>query len=121
MNGCEEFIDLLAATSEGVRNAHQKMINEWLPEEPPITVVFGEFGYQIAENFETTNAEASRQIFMLVESAMVSSNEGLVTAVATGLIEALATRASQSENLWQQIAPFLGPRSLSHAKYWLGP
>jgi hypothetical protein len=50
---------------------------------------------------------------------MESRDQKLVTAVATGLIEALVTRAARTEGLWEQMALFLGPRSRHHAEAWL--
>lgn len=121
MMRCEDFVDLLAATSGGIKAACQEVLDEWRPEEPPVTTLFAALGDRIAEDFESAGVDTNRQIFSLIEKAMESGDPGLVTAVATGLIEALVTRAMRSESLWKQLAPFLGPRSLHHAEAWLAP
>lgn len=117
--GLEEFLGLLVAASDGVQAAYREIIDEWRPEEPPVTTLFAALGYRIAEDFDSAGIDANRRLFLLIEQAMESSDQALVTAVATGLIEALVNRAVQRECVWKQIAPLLGPRSLHHAEAWL--
>lgn len=119
MMGREEFLGLLVAASGGVEAAYHDIIDEWRPEEPPVTTLFAALGQRIADDFSNVGADSNRRLFSLIETAMESSDQVLVTAVATGLIEALVTRAVQSENLWKQMAPLLGARSLRHAEAWL--
>lgn len=119
MKGCEDFIGLLTATSGGVQAAYQEVLDEWQPDEPPITTLFAALGNRIAEDFASTDVDTNRRTFSLIEQAMESGDKGLVTAVATGLIEALVTRAAQSEGLWEKMALLLGPRSRNHAEVWL--
>lgn len=116
---CEDFVGLLAAISGGVQAAYQEVLDEWLPEEPPVTTLFAALGDRVAEDFDGAGVDTNRQIFLLIEKAMENGDSGLVAAVATGLIEALVTRAVRDESLWKRMAPFLGPRSLHHAKAWL--
>jgi hypothetical protein len=119
MKECEDFVGLLIAASVGVKTAYQEVLDEWQPEKPPVTILFGALGYRIAEDFGTAGVDANSRIFSLVEEAMESGDQVLVTAVATGLIEALVTRAVRSEGLWDQMAPLLGSRSRHHADAWL--
>jgi hypothetical protein len=120
MLSCENFVNLLAASSGGVQTACQEVLNEWMPEEPPVTILFAALGDRIAEDFYNAGIDTNRRVFSLIELAMESGNQRLVTSVATGLIEALVTRAMQNKILWSQMALLLGPRSLHHAKAWLG-
>ena len=119
MKGCEDFVSLLAAASGGVQAAYQEVLDEWQPEAPPVTTLFAALGDRIAEDFGSAGVDANRRLFSLIEQAMESPDQGLVTAVATGLIEALVTRAVQSAGLWNEMAPLLGPRSRHHAEAWL--
>jgi hypothetical protein len=119
MMSCEELIGLLIAASGSVKAAYQEVLDEWRPEEPPVTTLFAALGDRIAEDFGGAGVDTNRRMFSLIEQAMESGDQGLVTAVATGLIEALVTRAVRSESLWTEIAPLLGPRSLYHAEAWL--
>ncbi|WP_136623633.1 DUF7674 family protein [Bradyrhizobium centrolobii] len=119
MMGCEDFVNLLVAASGGVHAAYQEVLEEWQPGEPPVTTLFAALGDRIAEDFGRAGVDANRRVFSLIEQAMESSDQGLVTAVATGLIEALATRAVRSESVWKEVASLLGPRSLHHTEAWL--
>ncbi|GAB1848684.1 hypothetical protein MyNCGM683_35600 [Achromobacter xylosoxidans] len=115
-----EFIRcLLSVVSNRAQTAYQDVIDEWQPEEPPVTESFAALGYQIAEDCRCADTDANLRTFSLIEEAMESGDQELLTAVATGLIEALVTRAAQVEGLWAQVAPVLGPRSLHHAEGWL--
>lgn len=116
---CQEFIDSLIALSHGLRAAWRETVEYWKPDEPPITTLFAAFGHRIAEDFDNVGADANRRVFLLIEKAMGSGHTELVTAVATGLIEALVAQAAQREGLWQRMSPSLGPLSLHHANAWL--
>ncbi|KAA5918991.1 hypothetical protein F1536_29020 [Achromobacter xylosoxidans] len=120
MMGREEFIRcLFSVVSDRAQTAYRDVIDEWQPEEPPVTELFAALGYQIAEDFRCADTDANLRTFSLIEKAMESGDQELITAVATGIIEALVTRAAQVEGLWAQVAPVLGRRSLHHAESWL--
>lgn len=116
-----DFLALWIAASDDAGNAYREVVDEWRPEDPPVTILFAALGYRIAETFDRTGADARRRVFSLIEQAMASDDPDLGTAVATGLIEALATHAAQSEPLWKRMAPWLGPLSKQHAEAWLFP
>ena len=118
MMGCEDFVSFLIAASGAIQAAYQEVLDEWRPEQPPITTLFAALGNRIAADFGSAGVDTNRRVFTLIEQAMESSDQALVTAVATGLIEALVTRAAQSESLWKEMTPLLGPRSLHHAEAW---
>ncbi|OAI23998.1 hypothetical protein A1351_18505 [Methylosinus sp. R-45379] len=119
MMGREELLGALVAASGGVQAAYEEILDAWGSEEPPVTTLLAALGYRIAEDFDSTDVDANRRLFSLIEQAMESGDNGLRTVVATGLIEALAVRAVQTEGLWKRMAPLLGPRSLYHAEAWL--
>lgn len=117
---CQKFLESLGALSSGAKTAAREVQDEWFPEDPPITTLFAAVGDRIAEEFDDSDEHASRAVSSLIEDAMESNDSTLVTAVATGLIEALVTRAVRGDaRLWKRMALFLGPRSLHHAEAWL--
>lgn len=119
MKGCEEFVFLLIAASNAAKSAHNEVVDEWRPERPPVTTLFASLGDRIAGDFVNAGGDVNRRVFSLIEQAMDSDDQKLVTAVATGLIEALVNRASRSEGLWIEMASLMGPRSRHHAEAWL--
>ena len=116
---CSEFIGLLIATSGEVEKAYKEVIEEWSPEEPPITTLFACLGDRIVECLRSTDAEINRRLFELIEQAMDSGTELLKTAVATGLIESLVTQAWKDSVLLKEILILMGPRSRKYAEAWL--
>ena len=116
---CEEFLSLMASASSGIQLAYRQVLADWRPEDPPVTTLYAALGEQIAEHFDGVDIDTNRKIFVLIEEAMENGDQELVTAVATGLIEALVTRAVRSESLWKRIALLIGPRTLHHAEAWL--
>ena len=121
MTRCEEFSDLLTVASDDVRAAHSEVLDEWKPDKPPVTTLFAALGDRIAECFDSADVDTNRQMFLLIEDAMASGDQELVTAVATGLVEAMVTKAVRNENLWKRMSPLLGPLTLHHAEAWLAP
>lgn len=116
---CVKFLESIEKISIGAKEAKLDVTMEWLPEIPPVTILFGAIGYRIAEDFDRNEARTNQEIFALIEQAMDSPDDLLGTAVATGLIEDMATRALQIEGVWGRIVPSLGPQSLAHANAWI--
>jgi len=116
---CQKFVDQIVALSEGMQISNRETVDYFAPNEPPVTTLFGALGERIAEDFDSASMVVNQQVFRLIEDAMTSGDSHLVTAVATGLIEAIATETARNEGLWQRISPMLGERSLHHAKAWL--
>lgn len=117
---CEKFVESLIKCSEGLRGVYNETLSYWNPDAPPITVLFGALGDQIAESFDETKPEVNQFIFNLIESAMGSGDSNLMTAVATGLIEAMIATSTRKEGLWQRVSPMLGKLSRNHAEAWIG-
>jgi hypothetical protein len=115
----QQFIDSLVVLSETLQISYRKTMDYWQPDEPPITTLFAALGDQISEDFDNIGLDTSRHIFHLIEEAMNSNNSGLVTAVATGLIEAMVAQAARKDGLWERLSPLLGATSRHHAEAWL--
>lgn len=116
---CREFVDTLIEQAASLQIAYRETVEYWEPDEPPVTTLFAALGGQIAEDFDRTGTEVNQSIFRLIEAAMVSDDRSLVTAVATGLIEAIVGRAWRQEDLWLRILPMLGDLTRQHAEAWV--
>lgn len=96
----------------------QQAVRAW-GEDIPLTLLFSSFGEGIAEYYGALTQEQKTQLLDLVESGMKSGNQPLRNAVATGLLEALHQRASQSPQ-WDEIKSLLGETSMDYLNEWIG-
>ena len=116
---CSEFVDALLKQSASLEPVRLQTVEYWEPDEPPVTILFAALGEGIARQFDNNKKESNLALFHLIESGMSSPNSELVTAVATGLIEAMVSQAAQVEGLWLRMSPLLGYLSRRHAESWL--
>ncbi len=113
------FVDTLVHQTSGLRTAYKDVLEYWSPDNPPVTTLFAALGDRIADDFESTDSDVNSRIFALIESAMASSDQKLVTAVATGLIEAMISRLAAREESLRRLTQELGALSRNHAEAWL--
>lgn len=113
------FVDEISAIYPRLAQTHRETIKYWSPEDPPVTIVFGEIGDRIVEDFDAIEPGTKRTLFRRIEEGMASEDEELGTAVATGLIEAMIGKASHLGKNWEMFRPHLGPLTRSHADAWL--
>jgi len=116
---CQKFVDALVELSVGLQSACLSAIEYWHPDEPPVTILFAELGDRIVEDFDLMSIDTKRGVFGLIETAMASGDSKLVTAVATGLIEAIVATASRQVGVWERISPLMGDLSRRHAEAWM--
>jgi len=114
---CKIFIDSIGAKSSALGTTYAETNEYWEPDEPPLTSLFAALGDRIAEEFDK-GGEIDRSVSDLIERAMESDDEQLVTVVATGLIEAMVARAETQKDTWTRIAAWLGNTSRRHAEVW---
>lgn len=114
---CQEFLDEFRALSPTLEHAYTDTMCYWQPDLPPVTTLFGALGDQFAREFNPGAPEKSVRGFAMIEEAMSSGDEVLLTAVATGVIEAMVSRAV-SENTWPVLRSQFGPSSKAHAETW---
>lgn len=120
-SACRRFMRSLGTFTPAASKIERDMTSDWAPDEPPVTILFAAVGCEVAESFDSNDEAVNRSVFSLIEQGMDSADPLLGVAVATGLIEGMATRAAQVDGLWARITPHLGPKSLSHANAWLSP
>lgn len=116
----QDFVNGLVHQTLGLKTAYKEVLEYWHPDEPPVTTLFAALGDRIADDFDITEPSVNSQIFALIESAMNSSDQRLVTAVATGLIEAMISRVVAKEECLQRLMQGLGVLSRKHAEAWMG-
>lgn len=86
----------------------------------PITLLFGRLGRVLADHTEKIDADDRAHVFQVIENGMASSEKVIKAYVATGLLEALYSRASRAGR-WKQIEGCLGPLSTAYLMEWREP
>lgn len=116
---CEEFARTIVMISPNLDQTVQQMLQDWAPEEPPVTILFSGLGAQIVEDFHLVGPEVNRRIFDLIERAMLSDSLPLITGVATGLIESIVSLGITQKKVWDELSMMFGQASQQHVKAWI--
>ena len=115
INDCLSFFVL---NSEFIKNEVKNCMDYWLPESPPIILLFSCVGKNLAAQLSLLSSSEKQFIFQHIEDGMCSEENELNTAVATGLIESLITASDENTKLWKEIESNLQPESKKHALAW---
>ena len=116
----QPFVSRLFAISPGLLAAYRESKAWWAPDKPPPIALLGYLGTRIVEEFPSVGDAVNDRLMFAIAAGLASQDGGLVTAVATGMIEFMVGRAN-SLGLWNDIRPRLGTLSADHADWWNGP
>jgi len=119
MNTYDDFlskISIMKIISSTIKESYE----DWGQDIPTI-LLFSNIGREMARSFTDLSMEERSFLINSMETGISSSSEGLRTAIATGLLEALCntSQASTDPNLWSTIHCNLGPRSRAYVDAWL--
>jgi hypothetical protein len=98
--------------------AHAEVTVDWIPEHPPPTLWMIDMGEALAEHWEKISDDRMRQVFALVEEALTTGSEFLGNAVATGMLEALASEVSGGRLPQALLDAKMGPAASAYMKAW---
>lgn len=110
-------VELIALAPELIPR-HDELMSWWDPDHPPTTVWTGDMGNALGVEIELIPESRLREIFALIEAAMLEGTDELKTSVATGLLEALANHVSAGRLSAKSLASLVGPESGSYLKAW---
>ena len=113
-----DYIRNLVSDDPPLKEVLDRCLCDWEPEMPPTTILFAKVGNAIGDYLNVCSANQRHKIFTGIEIAMTDPDENLKTAMATGLIESLVTKADKQEGLWAQLEQYFGPISKNHALSW---
>jgi hypothetical protein len=116
---CVQFVENLITTSDVFLVIRRELFEYWEPDQPPVTVLFAALGKELVRQFDAIDKTAREAVFRYIEDGMNSKDDSLVTAVATGMIEAIVSESVRSAK-WPQIEMCLGDLSKRHARKWHG-
>jgi hypothetical protein len=112
------FMDGLETITRSVGDALEADGEPRTPDMEMPVLWMSSVGHSVAGTLPTLAPEAQRALFDVIERGMVSGGELLRTALATGLLEALAhdmDRAVVSRDL---VTPLLGTASRAYLDAW---
>lgn len=116
---CSAFVDTFIELSDAMRSVYQETHDYWYPKEPPITVLFSEFGFRMVDDFYNNPQALNEKMFQQIELAMMSDNEQLGIAVATGLIESIVSDYAIGKGVLEEMMSMFGLQSHKHAVAWM--
>ncbi|MCO7246026.1 hypothetical protein [Halomonas sp. Mc5H-6] len=115
-----EFLTELFAIDSSLKVVSDNVYEDWAPVSPPLTILFATIGVKFAEEYEERSLEINQKILRLVEEGVVSEDEELGTAVATGMVEAMVNNFLLDGIQWEKCKKQLGEQTLKHAEAWTG-
>jgi hypothetical protein len=118
-DSCDAFGDELIHILPFLGALDQQERTSWSPETPPRTILFGQFGRAIIGAWPSLGAEQREALSSAIEAAAMSQDEGLGTAVLTGLVEAMLNAAQSDMCSEKDVLDFLGANARSYAVAWM--
>lgn len=116
----EEFLAELFSIDPSLRVVSKTVYDDWAPGNPPLTILFATLGIKFAEGYEGRDFEINQKILRLVEEGVISEDDELGTAVATGMVEAMVNNFLLDGTRWEKHKKELGEQTLRHAEAWAG-
>ncbi|MBK0097470.1 hypothetical protein IBT49_15910 [Erwinia sp. S63] len=114
----EKLVEYYRSFSVKIDEDVKKCFEFWNPENPPALLLFSAIGRSIGFHIDELNENEKCILFNSIEDGIVSKDQTVSTAVATGLIEALVGAIGEDDNKWKRIFIFLGPETKKHALAW---
>jgi len=112
----QDFVDSLISI-EPIRLAKEVTERDW-GGDVPIALLFSNLGIAIADHYDELSREEQFLVFDVIERGMNAPNTVLRTAVATGLLEAISSRASKDQVLANMLGANLGEASRKYLIAW---
>jgi hypothetical protein len=109
-------IEDFAEMTPSMQLAFRKVVGEWAPELPPITILFSEIANSFLDTFELTENKKNKEVLDAVELMLKGNNENLNIGASTGFLETIAGKNSFTK----MVKAMLGEESRSFIKSWNG-
>lgn len=113
-----DYVGVFTQRSEHIKNAVNLCVEYWLPEPAPLILLFTTIGKVLVKQLDALSDDEKTLLFQHIEDGMLSNEDELATAVATGLVESLVTASDGNDELWRDIERHLGIESNKHAIAW---
>ena len=112
----ESLISDLVLTDH-IRLRYEALMEEYRPEQPPLSIIMGEIGLAFVEDFDNMTEARLKRFFDSVEK-MIVRDDAVADAVATGLLEAIVAKADTEEIEIECLLPYIGSKSRAYISAW---
>ncbi|BCS48584.1 hypothetical protein JUNP479_1264 [Aeromonas jandaei] len=112
------YLDVLEGFSDEIKSEVNVAMHSWYPDAVPVTYLFGLIGSALADVFPKLTESERRSLFNHIEQGVLADDEAFSTAVATGLLEGIVGKASQTDRRWDEIEPYLEDESRIYITAW---
>ncbi|WP_186065381.1 DUF7674 family protein [Burkholderia gladioli] len=100
-----------------LKSTINEFFDDW-GEGGPMTVLFSSMGKRIVSQFNDCRDDDLILIFNSIELAMIEGDAALKSLVATGILEAIYSKAHDDVLLWRRINGWLGQESRRYLVEW---
>jgi hypothetical protein len=97
---------------------YRSMVEEWDPEIPPPTILFGTYGQVFSQKIYNGSKPELTRILNLIEDLLQYGDEQVKDAVATGFWDAVLSESSNRKLDFRILVPYIGIRSKNYCLAW---
>jgi hypothetical protein len=116
--GAGVAVQRLINTAEHLRKAHERLVTEWSPDVPPLTIVFSTLGRSLC-NYALTSSETELvATCTTIEDLVIQGDDMVKDAVTTGMLEAMLAESSAGRFELSTLTSFLGPETKAYCRSW---
>jgi hypothetical protein len=116
--GMSAAIRRLIDVSGCFAETYENLCAEWLPDQPPNTIVFSSFGQAFCRSVSSRPKNELSEICLAIEELLVEGNETVKNAVATGFLESILSESSSGRFSVPSVSGLFGPETIAHCKAW---
>ena len=108
----------LVSTADSIRSEYETVVHEWLPDAPPLTIVFSTIGRGLCCYAPRASGHDLSAIGKIIENIFVYGESPVKNAVATGLLEAVLGEASAGRFDMELLSKHFGPKTMDYCIEW---
>jgi hypothetical protein len=107
-------IERFSIITPAMQSTFNKVVDEWSPEIPPLTIIFAALGDSFIDSFQSIEVKNAEMVFEKIEAMLTGENEELNIGASTGFLEAIEAKTSFSK----EAKLMLGKESRSFLRSW---
>ncbi|NEQ42446.1 MAG: hypothetical protein F6K00_02340 [Leptolyngbya sp. SIOISBB] len=108
-------IEKFSRITPSMHLAFERVVDDWSPEIPPLTILFAEIGDSFVRDFKAIDDRESQAVFNAIETMLTGKDEALNVGASTGFLEAIAVKPEFDK----KAKSMLGEESKKFLHAWL--